>query len=327
MSQVDNFQVPAHPSGLEMRTQLNQIVLALVSANNGPVAPVQTFPLMWWGDTTAGRLRIRNSTNDAWVDLGPIDDFLADIRTLVTTTAALKVSRTGDYMTGPLQMRSANVMFQNPAQNWFGYLGSYGTAGQAGSGIGFVDSSLTLWNFQVNNDGSASVRTNLTVSGAQTIWGGRLNLRQAQGALYGELAMFSSDGTTMFMRGQGGGGGMQWVNHNYDNVCGTMDNAGNLQVASQLRSGNGGGILGTNGDVFGGAWANNWLSTYITNTVAGRASAGAVCPWNGSEVQVGGVAIGGGDVVQPGSPWVIVGLNTSPLNNVIAARVAHLRNQ
>lgn len=324
MAQVANFQVPAHPSGLEMRTQLNQIILALVSANNGPVPPVQTYPLMWWGDTTANRLRIRNMANDAWTDLGPIDDFLSDIRTLVTTTAAQKVNRSGDYMTGTLLMRNANLFFQNPAQANFGYIGSYGTAGQAGSGIGFVDSSLTQWNFQVNNDGTTSTRATATVMGGINVWGGRLNLRQNGGAQHGEIGLFSSDGTTMFMRGQGSGGGMQWVNHNYDNVCGTMDNAGNLQVASQLRSGNGGGTLGTNGDVAGAAWNGGWLSSWLASFKADR---NANCQHNSGVVEVGGVDAGYDGYSVVGTPYLMIGLRTQyGTRNTIWPQVLFLRN-
>src|SRR5689334_7074686 len=98
MAPVASYQVPAHQSGLDMRTQLNAIVLALIGDNSGPTAPTVTYPGMMWGDTTAMRLKRRTNANDAWVDLGPIDNFLAD----VTATANNKVSRTGDTMTGAL---------------------------------------------------------------------------------------------------------------------------------------------------------------------------------------------------------------------------------
>ena len=43
MAQVSSYQVPAHPSGLDMRTQLNAIILALIGDNSGPVAPTVTY--------------------------------------------------------------------------------------------------------------------------------------------------------------------------------------------------------------------------------------------------------------------------------------------
>ena len=104
MAQVASYQVPAHPSGLDMRTQLNAIVLAILGDNSGPTAPTTTYPGMMWGDTTAMRLKRRNNANTAWVDIGPIDDFLGTIRTQASTA----VQRTGDTMTGALQMYSAS---------------------------------------------------------------------------------------------------------------------------------------------------------------------------------------------------------------------------
>jgi hypothetical protein len=322
MAQVANFQVPAHPSGLEMRTQLNQIILALVSQNAGPVAPVQTFPLMFWGDTTANRLRIRNSANDAWTDLGPIDDFLADIRTLVTTTAAQKVNRSGDYMTGPLSMRNANVMFQNPVQNWFGYLGPYGTAGAADSGIGFVDSTLTLWNFQLNNNGNWNTRGSGTVSGGMRIDGGRLQLRQP--GSYGEIAMYSADGTVMFMRGRSNeGGGMQWIDNNYTAVVGDMDNAGRLRLNGRIETGGGAAYMEVDGNIFGGAWGGwltGWLATY-------KADRNANCQHNSGFIELGGVDAGYDGYTAAGNPWVMVGLRTQfNTRNTIWPQCVYLRN-
>jgi microcystin-dependent protein len=82
MTQVSDYQVPAHPSGLDMRTQLNNIVLALLGDNCGPTTPTQTYPGMWWGDTTAKRWKHRTNADDGWVDVGPLDDILGDFRSV-----------------------------------------------------------------------------------------------------------------------------------------------------------------------------------------------------------------------------------------------------
>ncbi|WP_250518564.1 hypothetical protein [Caballeronia sp. ATUFL_M1_KS5A] len=103
MAQVPSYQVPAHPSGLDMRTQLNAIVLALIGDNSGPTAPTVTYPGMMWGDTTALRLKRRSNANDAWIDIGPIDNFLSDVSGSVNN----KVNRTGDTMTGALTLSNS----------------------------------------------------------------------------------------------------------------------------------------------------------------------------------------------------------------------------
>lgn len=78
------LQIPAAPSGLDMRTQINQIFLAIITSHSGPSAPNPTYPGMWWGDTSAGRLRRRNNANNAWIDIGPLDDVLGDLRAQVS---------------------------------------------------------------------------------------------------------------------------------------------------------------------------------------------------------------------------------------------------
>lgn len=78
------LQIPAAPSGLDMRVQINQIFLAIITSHSGPSAPNPTYPGMWWGDTSAGRLRRRNNANNAWIDIGPLDDVLGDLRLQVS---------------------------------------------------------------------------------------------------------------------------------------------------------------------------------------------------------------------------------------------------
>lgn len=43
----------------------------------GDYAPIDTYPLMRWADTTAGVMRVRNLANDAWIALYTLDAALA----------------------------------------------------------------------------------------------------------------------------------------------------------------------------------------------------------------------------------------------------------
>jgi hypothetical protein len=52
---------------------MNNALQALASNSVGPLAPATTFACQWWGDTTAARLKRRNSANTAWIDMGPLD--------------------------------------------------------------------------------------------------------------------------------------------------------------------------------------------------------------------------------------------------------------
>ncbi|MGF6607044.1 hypothetical protein OKW45_001944 [Paraburkholderia sp. WSM4175] len=304
MAQVASYQVPAHPSGLDMRLQLNEIVLALVGDNAGPTEPVETFPGMWWGDTTAMRLRRRNNINDAWIDIGPLNDPLADIRQLVYDTAAWKVDKRGDYMSGGLFMRQVPLYWQNAAATGnFGYISSYGDdPNAAGSGIGFVDSSFTLWNFQVNNNGTVVARMGLNVSnGGANIWG-PVNLRQ-HGA-WGEVQLYATDGSRGIMRGRGAYGGMEWVNNAYTAVILSMDDAGAfLWPLTGARLNQDGNIFMS----FRGQYLSDALA-YHDAAIGNAVPRGAQVIHGWDFVEFASLEGGGNTVVDLPSPWWVMGL-------------------
>ncbi len=152
MAQVPSYQVPAHPSGLDMRTQLNAIILALIGDNSGPTAPTATYPGMMWGDTNAMRLKRRTNANDAWVDLGPIDNFLSD----VTASVNNKVNRTGDTMTGALTIYGTGTI-------------SYQLFLKAGSYAPHFRSNSTLPGFEWVNGANNAVPMYVTDAGALTV--------------------------------------------------------------------------------------------------------------------------------------------------------------
>ncbi|MDG3040430.1 phage tail protein [Roseicyclus marinus] len=61
-------------SGLEVLTQLNEILGALFSGNQGVAAPTVTVPGMRWADTNSGEVvtRIRNAADDDWIELATL---------------------------------------------------------------------------------------------------------------------------------------------------------------------------------------------------------------------------------------------------------------
>jgi hypothetical protein len=56
--------------GAIVRTDINNVLQAIVTNNSGATAPSPTFPNMWWYDTSTGLLKRRNNANDAWITLG-----------------------------------------------------------------------------------------------------------------------------------------------------------------------------------------------------------------------------------------------------------------
>lgn len=59
----------ANQSGALFRSDLNSFAGSIVSNNSGASEPATKFAYMWWVDTTSGWLKLRNSTNTAWIKI------------------------------------------------------------------------------------------------------------------------------------------------------------------------------------------------------------------------------------------------------------------
>jgi len=68
--------VIANQSGAAFRTDLNNALAAIVSNNSNSSSPSTTYAYQWWADTSAGVLKIRNSANNAWIELLQLDGTL-----------------------------------------------------------------------------------------------------------------------------------------------------------------------------------------------------------------------------------------------------------
>ena len=66
----------ANQSGAAFRTDLNNALAAIQSNNSNSSSPATTVAYQWWADTTNGVLKIRNSANNAWVELLQLDGTL-----------------------------------------------------------------------------------------------------------------------------------------------------------------------------------------------------------------------------------------------------------
>ncbi len=66
----------ANASGASFRADLNNALQAILTNNSSASAPSTTAAYMFWADTNTGILKIRNSANDAWVELLQLDGTL-----------------------------------------------------------------------------------------------------------------------------------------------------------------------------------------------------------------------------------------------------------
>ncbi len=63
-------------TGLAVRQDIESAFQALASNNSGSSTPSTTYAYQFWADTSAGTLKIRNSANNAWIELLQLDGTL-----------------------------------------------------------------------------------------------------------------------------------------------------------------------------------------------------------------------------------------------------------
>lgn len=82
--------------GLSFLSDLNNMAAAVVTNNSGPTAPLVLYGNMLWADTSANKLKKRNSANTIWVEIGNLDE---------AGYGSLPI--TGGTVTGPISMTGA----------------------------------------------------------------------------------------------------------------------------------------------------------------------------------------------------------------------------
>ena len=63
-------------TGQNVRQDINNALAAIVSNNSNSSSPSTTYAYQWWADTSNNVLKIRNSANNAWIELLQLDGTL-----------------------------------------------------------------------------------------------------------------------------------------------------------------------------------------------------------------------------------------------------------
>ena len=98
----------ANQSGAAFRTDLNNALAAIQSNNSNSSSPATTVAYQWWADTSAGVLKIRNSSNNGWVELLQLDGTLTLEAGSVSAPA---LAFRSDLNTGIYQSNADNLNF------------------------------------------------------------------------------------------------------------------------------------------------------------------------------------------------------------------------
>ena len=76
----------ANQSGSAFRSELNETLSAILSLNSGSAAPTTTAAYSLWADTTTGLLKIRDSSNSAFVTIGTMGSVNLGLAALASPT-------------------------------------------------------------------------------------------------------------------------------------------------------------------------------------------------------------------------------------------------
>ena len=68
--------VIANDTGASVRADINNVLQAILTNNSSSSSPSTTAAYMFWADTTSGTLKIRNSSDNAWIELFQLDGTL-----------------------------------------------------------------------------------------------------------------------------------------------------------------------------------------------------------------------------------------------------------
>ena len=110
MAQTFNDAVPASTrNALEDLTAIRNNFAALKSCFSGATAPPDPVAGMWWYDTTANMLKIRNEANNAWLDVYDFANGRAPLALLATNCSRTVVAGTGVSVAGNLASGNVTV--------------------------------------------------------------------------------------------------------------------------------------------------------------------------------------------------------------------------
>jgi len=85
---IDNQGFPA------FRSDLNNVLSAIVTNSSAATEPSTTYAYQWWYDTSTDTLKMRNADDDAWITIGSFDqsgDTFSPISGLTATGSELNI--------------------------------------------------------------------------------------------------------------------------------------------------------------------------------------------------------------------------------------------
>ena len=177
----------SNQSGASFRTDLNNTLAAIVSNNSNSSSPSTTYAYQWWADTSAGILKIRNSANNAWIDMLNLDGtFVFDLEDGSVSAPSLRFA--SDTNTGLFTSGADKINFTTGGVERL-ELGAETVFNEDGLNVDFRiegDSQTNLFHLDAGNDrigiGTGSPDRHFTINASATT---RMNIKSGSSSTAG----------------------------------------------------------------------------------------------------------------------------------------------
>jgi hypothetical protein len=240
MAQHD-YDIADQPGG-SFLADLNAALAAIVSQNSGATEPSPTYPYQLWADTTSGRLKMRNASNTAWLDVMTLADAKAIAAATADNATNLTGTSTSNIPTSALGSGTANdTVFLRGDRTWaFISTGGYKLSNvvrytDAGSGTYNKPANVIALLIRAIGAGGGGGSNGTTYNGGGGGSGG-----------YGESFITSPASSYPYTVGAGGSGGVF-------GVSGGDGNSGGATTIAGISAGGGSGGRGGDSNSGGGA--------------------------------------------------------------------------
>lgn len=163
----------ANQSGAAFRTDLNNALAAIQSNNSNSSSPATTVAYQWWADTSNAVMKLRNSSNNAWIELFQLDGTITLENGSVSAPA---LAFRDDLNTGMYQSGNDDIRFATAGVERLSIDASNIVFNEDGIDTDFrieSDGNANMFKIDAGNNrigiGEASPSTTLHVNGDMTI--------------------------------------------------------------------------------------------------------------------------------------------------------------
>jgi len=176
----------ANDTGANVRTDINNVLSAIVSNNSKGTEPTTKFAYMWWADTGNDLLKQRNSANNAWISILTLSTGAPSVSSGLANIVEDTSPQLGGALDGQDNIVSkVNLKDYGEVTNAIGSIGGGTqdidlTLGNSVSGT--VDTSTTTFTFSnpTASDELCAFSLMLTNGGSQTVnWPGTVDWASA----------------------------------------------------------------------------------------------------------------------------------------------------